>query len=215
FGAAIVACLATAPLSAKAEPVDWLSGISFSADIGPENILVIFGFNPQPEPPAMPAPLVQDDVDPTAAVRNLLGVEPTPFELFIAATGGTFGTPALPMSDFASLVIPFTTTLGNDVNFVLDFTPSVDGDNSTATTDALFFNPQPEPPALPADLFGLLFAFELGADDTQVAVSLEIQDPVTDEPFALTAVAIPAPPAVLLLGAGLLLLGARRARARA
>ncbi|MEM9764352.1 MAG: hypothetical protein AAF968_17920, partial [Pseudomonadota bacterium] len=150
FKAAIVACLVAAPLSARTEPVDWLSGISFSADIGPENILVIFGFNPQPEPPAMPAPLVQDVVDPTAAVRNLLGVEPTPFELFIAATGGTFGTPTLPMSDFSSLIIPFTTTLGNDVNFVLDFTPSADGDNSTATTDALFFNPQPEPPALPA-----------------------------------------------------------------
>lgn len=194
--------------ASRAAGIDWSSTLQFSVDAGFESPLVLFGFNPQPEPP--PAYSVVDFIDPTAATRQLSGVSPNPFLLYLAADGGSFSFPPEPVVDFSSLSIGFTTTAGTDLSFVFSFSPQGDGDLSSGISDPLFFNPQPEPPPQFGDAIGFQFAFEgLRSGDT-VAVKLEIFDEA-GSPVKLAAV--PLPPAIALMFSGIaLLFGVSRGR---
>ena len=192
--------IALSTSSANAMTVNWSSAVPFTVDAGFESPLVLFGFNPQPEPP--PGSLTSNSFfDPVTATLELSGIEPTPFLLFTAAEGGTFAFPPEPIADFDSLTIPFTTTGGSRLFFQFDLTPSGDGDASSGISDPLFFNPQPEPPPNFDGAIGFQFAFnDLGGIDT-VQLSLQVLD-ASGAPLALSPVPVPA--AVWLFGTALI-----------
>lgn len=201
---ALVACATTAP----AASVPWDQGVPLVIHAGVENPLVLFGFNPQPEPP--PHALVSETIfDPTAVTRSLSGIEPTPFVVGLAGQG-RFLAPPEPGVDFDIIDIGFVTAGGQDLVMRLHFTPRGDGDLSSGISDPLFFNPQPEPPPLYAHGLGFQFAFDDLAGIGTVAVGLEVFDGA-GSPLAISAV--PLPPAAGLLLAGLgAVVGAGRAR---
>jgi hypothetical protein len=193
--------LAFATTTSRADAIDWSSTLQFTADAGIESPLILFGFNPQPEPP--PAYSTIDTIDPSEATRELSGIEPTPFLLYLSAEGGTFSFPPEPILDFSTLNIGFTTTGGTDLTFEFTFSPTGDGDASTGISDPLFFNPQPEPPPNFDDAFAFQFAFEGLRVGDSAAISLKIYDE-TGAPVKLSAV--PVPPAIVLMFSGITLL---------
>lgn len=194
FAASIVAASAAAPASAAM--VDWMEAVPIVVNAGIESPLVLFGFNPQPEPP--PAGLSRSVlIDPTFAEQALGGIEPQPFLLFVAASGGAFSAPSEPVMDFSMLSVGFTTVGGQDLTFRFAFAPDGDGDASLGISDPLFFNPQPEPPPIFDDAFGLQFAFELMGVE-QASIRLQALD---DQGQALGLSAVPLPPALGLLAA--------------
>jgi hypothetical protein len=198
---------------ANATNVNWSSAVPFTVNAGVESPLVLFGFNPQPEPP--PSGLVTNSFfDPAAATLELSGIEPTPFLFFTAAKGGSFAFPPEPIMDFDSLTIPFTTSGGSRLSFLFSLSPGGDGDASSGISDPLFFNPQPEPPPGFDDSIGFLFAFnDLSGVDT-VQLSLQVLD---DSGQALGLSPVPVPAAAWLFGTALIALtgiGKRRKAAR-
>ncbi len=185
---------------AHAVTVDWGDADPILINAGLENPLVLVGFNPQPEPPA----LVQNAIfDPTALVLERAGVEPTPFQLYLGARGGEFVYPPDPIDDFDQQSIQFVTDGGNPLQYLLDFSPTVRGADPTGISDPgnpFFFNPQPEPPAAFDSAIGLSFLFK---DLTNVdTVSLRLQ--VFDGNEALGISPVPLPAAVWLFGSALL-----------
>ncbi|WP_424968981.1 hypothetical protein [Dinoroseobacter sp. S76] len=214
----IALAVTLAPGWATAASVDWEKTVSVSVPAGPENPLVIFGFNPQPEPPALVA---QTTLDPTAALREVLGVEPTPFQLYLAAGGGMFTTgfqavDAVGLPGLLGFDVGFMTDLGTDLTLELRFVQN--GSGSVIDADALFFNPQPEPPALSMDdSLGAEISFLNLVSGDDVGVSLQFTDangrvlPIAAGPAAV----IPLPAAAWLMLGALGLLGGLRARRRA
>jgi hypothetical protein len=172
------------PAVATAEIV-WPTAMAFRVDTGVETPLVLFGFNPQPEPP--PALATNRFFDPETAVQELSGIDPTPFQLYLASEDGAFSVPSEPVVDFDTIEIPFTTNGGVDLTFLVRFSPRGDGDASTGISDPLFFNPQPEPPPQLASI-GFLFAFEGVAAGDDVSTSLQVLDEGM-QPIAMTPVA--------------------------
>jgi len=195
----------------------------FHVEAGLETPLVLFGFNPQPEPP--PHLVAMQSLDPNTAVQELSGIEPTPFQIFLGGEGGSFSVPSEPVVDFDQLVIGYTTAGGQDLSFVLRLTPDGDGDLSTGISDPLFFNPQPEPPPGFVST-GFEFAFDSVSSGGTAVVSVQVLDE-GGEPLLLIAESALLPalhpalgravlPALLLaLGAGALALRARRRGATA
>lgn len=213
---ALTLFLTTLPGFASALPVDWQETLSVSADAGPENPLVLFGFNPQPEPPAL---VINNDLDPTAALREVLGVEPTPFNLFLAADGGSFTSGLMPVLSLGTpgllgFDVGFITDLGTDLTFELRFFQN--GSQSLIEADALFFNPQPEPPALwGVGGLGVQIEFANLISGDNVGAGLQIRDGAGTA-LALTSgpAVIPVPAPVWLMLGGFGLLGASQLRGR-
>ncbi len=201
--------LALATTGVNATNVNWNSALPLSINAGVESPLVLFGFNPQPEPP--PAALLSRAIyDPTAATQELSGIEPTPFQVYLAAQGGDFGAhPPDPGAPFDQIRIPFTTTGGSALTFLLSFGPSA----VTIPGSELFFNPQPEPPPLFATALGLQFQYrDLTGIDT-IAVKMQVFD---DAGNALGISPVPLPAAVWLFGSALLgLVGLSRRKKQA
>lgn len=175
--------------SAIADTVDWTSALSLSVGAGPENPLVLFGFNPQPEPPAA----VITDI-PDFGFREVAGVEPTPFQVFVAATGGTFDASG-PTLTTDTISIGFTTDGGQSLIFrtVLD---RVGG--ATSMIDIVSFNPQPEPPPL----FDVGFAFSFSFRGAAIGNSYVGVQQVLDSFGNLLPVSAGPPVSVVPLPAG-------------
>ena len=190
---------------ANATTTPWDEAIPLRIDAGVENPLVLFGFNPQPEPP--PLFFRNDLLDPLAAERQISGVQPTPFILFLGGQGGRFSVPSEPIVDFDQLSIGFTTFGGQVLELRFSFSPQGDGDLSTGISDPLFFNPQPEPPPQYTDSTGFQFAFETFADGDPVSIQLEVFD---EGGAVLPIAAVPLPPAAFLLTPALVFLANSR-----
>lgn len=203
----LLACLS---FGTSAE-VDWPSALQFSFDAGAENPLVLFGFNPQPEPPAL---TVNQVLGPTRAVQEVSGIEPTPFEFFIATSAGSFSLPTVPESDFSALQVGYTSPGGVDFIFQFNFSPAADADPGSGS-NPLFFNPQPEPPADFGEPFGFGFSFGGMRNGDLVSVGLEILNesgeaiPISGS-VAAPPVAVPNPAWMLPVMLVLLRLMARR-----
>jgi hypothetical protein len=215
IGLAQGAQAATAGLIDPEISVDWGSATRISIGGGDDDPLVIFGFNPQPEPPAMsPFAGVSETVGATEATRTAVGVEaPQRFVLFLAGRGpggGVFAAPSAPADDFSELVVGFDTGF-DTLEIVLDFSTSSGGIGDGI--DALFFNPQPEPPALfgeVGDVFGLEFAFTSLSD---ASVSLSVRDS-SGATLGLAPAPVPVPATLPLIAGALAALGAVAGRRR-
>jgi len=68
-----------------AETVDWSSTLAFTVNNGIESPTVLFGFNPQPEPP--PELVSTGSIDPSTATQELSGVSPQPFSAVYRGRG--------------------------------------------------------------------------------------------------------------------------------
>lgn len=206
----VVSSQASAAILPATPSVDWSSAAPLQINSRLENPLVLFGFNPQPEPPPLGyiGPLLS--ITNGAARMTWTGASnPQDFVVFfgVSSTGGPIIVrPATPVSDFSSLFFGIDTGL-QTLNLVLDFSTSSGGIGSGIS--AVAFNPQPEPPASvfgAYETFGLLFNFTSLSD---AHVTMRVQD-ANDQDLAISGVPLPAGGALLAVAvAGLGWLGAR------
>jgi hypothetical protein len=195
-------------------PVDWSDSFALRSTGGVEDPRVIFGFNPQPDPPVGAAPHPQLDLSNGAAPAiGLTGVNnPQTFRMLfsIGAASGLFRfrDATSPTDDFGALTMVFTGPAGNYL-VEFGFTTSSSGVVDLAST--VGFNPQPDPPlgAPGSASYGLDFSFTSLSD---AFVSVRVTDPGGVQ---LTFVPAPEPAALAVFGLGLAGLGYFRRRRRA
>ena len=178
----------------------------FRVAAGIENPLVLFGFNPQPEPPPASFTGITLATTPDSASLTAGGLNnPQMFELIFGistANGATIVVPPEPIMDYGQLTLAIDTGL-QTLFAVFDFTTTSGG--IVSSIDDVSFNPQPEPPpsALgPYDMFGLNFSFTSLSDAT---VTMTLRDG-NGQRLGLTA--IPEASALALLAFGLAALAA-------
>jgi hypothetical protein len=209
-----LACLAITTITpADASPVspnynyifpDGSSGFALTSQGGPINPGVLVGFNPQPDPPAIPPPTTLSLSNPA----NPILVSPGPCDVACPATAYNFvmsfqgignptlGTPAVPNSD-GNTSLSFTAGLHQFELFL-----KVNG--PTSIIDWVAFNPQPDPPA---DWFAVQVTF---AGDPQASFSL-VEDG-QQLSFQLARTPVPATLPLFASGLGVIGLLARRRR---
>ncbi len=174
--------------SAKAALVNWgdsflLQGESVQNELNP---LVLVGFNPQPEPPA-----ILSNRQPSFDFNDLSPMQV--FDLGIAISTQGNNVPLaivdaeLPNEDFLNFSF-MVNELENNSNLFsinLEFIPSAD---ILIDLDTLAFNPQPEPPA---QLFSLGAVFGMGFQFTSFTPMLSVAMQVFDansNPIAFTEI---------------------------
>ncbi|MGQ8364856.1 hypothetical protein [Glaciecola sp. 1036] len=156
------------------------------------NPLVLFGFNPQPEPPALPS------TKPTFVVEDV--ENPQVFDLgFAIASEGNVAPLMIelldtPIDDFSSLTLMVKNQRSLEDIFQVNFEFSTSS-GGVIDLDSLSFNPQPEPPAEFRDggVFGMNFSFTSLSD---VWVSFEVLN-INNQAISFSRVS--APSTVLLL----------------
>ena len=136
-----------------------------ATDISPmQDPGVIVGFNPQPEPPGIPATVLDlhRPAHPVLFNPSTGGAFTLLFAFETFVTGGITLPPAPNSDGFTG----FSRTIdGHQVNVIFDFGPGVVSQASWAS-----FNPQPEPPG---DVLGVVFQFQ-GAQDPYVGFSVRL-----------------------------------------
>lgn len=223
---ALAMSLTSAGTQASALPVDWSSAQVVT--YGNTGLQLYFGFQPQEE---------QEGIDATEVellellVRQSIGVDSSLFEdipeeellqtrpvftLLLGATGPEgppgWGPAPDPVPDeFRQL--DFALDIGSEtLTARLNFrTEPEDGTAPGLGTDLneLFFNPQPEPPALSGLRDSLGFGFTFTSFSTAlVELTLLDANGTVIEPTSVETVApIPLPPSVVLLAGGVAVLG--------
>lgn len=173
----VLAGNAAAAVLPAAPTVDWSDAVPLQINAGPENPLVLFGFNPQPEPPPIGyiGPLLS--ITNGAARLTWTGASnPQDFIVYFgisSALGPVIVPPVTPVAGFSSLSFGIDTGL-QTLNLVLDFSTSSGGIGSGIS--AVAFNPQPEPPASflgDYETFGLYFSFT-SLSDAYVTMSANV-----------------------------------------
>jgi hypothetical protein len=182
--------------------IDWNTAFGLQVDAGIENPLILFGFNPQPEPP--PVGFTGTTLSTAGGVAALTAgglSNPVDFDLYFgvsSALGAVFGpAPVVPPEPIRELSIDVDTGL-QTLTIILGFATSSGGllDGLSAT----FFNPQPEPPPSALGTYetlGLAFNFTSLSD---AIVTLRIEDAAGHQ---LDITSVPAPPGLVLLGLAL------------
>jgi PEP-CTERM motif len=208
-GATAMPGTASAITIAGNQTVNWanafvLQDVTTSATGGPvENPLVLVGFNPQPEPPAGPDTVLNNST-PNMPELGLTGVNnPQTFRLLFAI-GAPTGKFAISSSTDATANGLSLTVTGPNGSYMIDFgfrTSSMGGISDPGSL--VGFNPQPEPPAGPADsaVFGMDFQFTSLSD---AFVSLQVTGPGGN---SLTFRQVPEPAALAIFLVGLAGLG--------
>ncbi|WP_193141095.1 MULTISPECIES: VPLPA-CTERM sorting domain-containing protein [unclassified Meridianimarinicoccus] len=204
----LVVFTATAGVASRAH---WGTATVVQVAHGIVNPLVIYGFNPQPEPPILfPA---STTLTPFSVDKTIRGVSGAQF--FQVLLGGSLGgKPLDPVAGSPGARFPQADFLVDTGTETLTLRLMLQSSSGGIGANPLFFNPQPEPPP-GAGLFGTLgmdFQFTSLSDAT---VSLQVLDS-TGRALGLTRVAAPVPlPAPLaLLGAGIGALMVLRRRRR-
>lgn len=216
--AAALACCALPGLATTA--VDWSDVSVFEQSLGRSNPLILFGFNPQPEPPAAVGTWRTTDTSATRAIEGVEGEQL--FTILIGLEkGGALDLTGLPTDPVfcCTLLLPAVQAAreaGGEVTaldalLVINLATSSDG----SPIDIVSFNPQPEPPAYLGDfdVWGLQFQFTSLSTAT---VTFSVLNGVGGSPVQLTNRTppnpIPLPPTILLGAGALALLGGLRRR---
>lgn len=194
-----------------ASAVAWGDAIALQVN-GFDNPLVIFGFNPQPDPPEDAILSLANPQQPTLSRTNGFTTD-TVFDVFFAiglpnGAGSAYSLrpSALPAGEFGNFQFTAVGPMGN-LLIDLGFSTSSSGMGFLTSVDDVSFNPQPEPP------FGFAgMAMEMGFTSFSTAVvSLQITDE-DGNVFSMRQVPEPGMAAILAIGfAGLVLRRRRRA----
>jgi hypothetical protein len=198
-------------------PTDWSQVRIFQQGFATTNPLILFGFNPQPEPPAATGFWTTGG---TSATRSIDGVSGD--QLFVIliglGQGSTLDLTALPRRlPVGPLLLPAVQQVrlaGPRTSSRLEI--DISSSSGGFATDIVSFNPQPEPPAIfgDFDVWGLQFRISSLSTAT---VGFAVQD-ANGARVTLTDVTpppIPLPPTLLLGLGGIAALGALRRAGRA
>jgi|GEM_PF-6172457 len=171
---------------------------------GPINPGVLVGFNPQPDPPGSPVPLL-DLTDPTHPSLSLTGVGTYSILFGFNDASGTpyqFTLPTAPLQGNADghASYSFLATAGDGSVFQMSF------DLSGINGAAVGFNPQPDPPGFGGSIVG--FSFQ---GDPMMSWTLDSGTLDGNGNFSPSGVLsfdqVPEPATMMLFGSGLLALG--------
>lgn len=204
----------SAPAAVTGAATDWSQVSLFAQGFATTNPLILFGFNPQPEPPAATALWRSSE---TTASRSIDGVSGDQvFTILIGLEkGGILDLTAVPGPEETpiGLLLPAVQRAREAARSVveIDFFTSSGG----TPLNIVSFNPQPEPPPRLRgfDVWGLEFQFS-SLSTARVTFSVDDGDGNRVTLTPVTPAAIPLPPAFLLGMGGLAALGAVRMRRR-
>jgi hypothetical protein len=162
---------------------DGSHGFALSTHGGPINPGVIVGFNPQPDPPAIPTALsLADPSHPVFVSPGPCTVDKCGYEIemsFLGFGNAMLGLPPTPENGSTS----FNFTFGDHI-IVVDM--SLAGPPGSSLVDWVAFNPQPDPPATwfaskfnfqgPGDP---LMTFEMFVDGAPLRLTLGVPEPAS------------------------------------
>ncbi|GGE28219.1 hypothetical protein GCM10011360_15510 [Primorskyibacter flagellatus] len=199
-----LAVLLIAALPAQATPLLFKTLVSNEPAANP---LMIFGFNPQPEPPPADAPI--EEVAFTYAKIDWTFDRVDPGQTFVLYFGGPGLVPPRldPAVEYETM--RFEMLAGIELLY-FDLTFDTSSGGVGTGFDAVAFNPQPEPPA-DWDFFAWEFAF---TSYSSVGVSMAVSAASGAEVGFGPAPAVPLPAGLPLLAAGLAGAGVLRRRYR-
>ena len=151
--------------------VTWSDAFTLETQGGSENPLVLYGFNPQPDPPGQDPFL--DLSDATQAKLQITGTSAPSFEVWLAV-GGVQPQPFTIDPTGQLNTGQFEFGFENGASFVA--TLSVEASSGDLVPGSwVWFNPQPDPPGTPDDWIG--FSFDVtGGSPQDVTVVLEISE---------------------------------------
>lgn len=193
--------------------IDWSSVAVFSQEFPTTTPLILFGFNPQPEPPAATAIWRTTE---TTASRSIEGVSGEQlFTLLIGLEkGGALDLTTLPTETSVGLLLPAVQSVREAARSVveIDFFTSSGG----TPLNIMSVDPQPEPPAqLGAfDIWALQFEFS-SLSTARVTFSVDDGDGNAVRLTQVPVPQVPLPPAIALGLGGVGALGALRLRRQA
>lgn len=191
-------------------PVDWSQVAVFSQDFPTTTPSILFGFDPQPEPPASSAIWRTTE---TTASRSIDGVSGAQlFTILIGLEkGGALDLAAVPTETAVGLLLPAVQSVREAARSVvkIDFFTSSGG----TPLNILSFNPQPEPPPRLGGFEVWALQFEFSSLSTaRVTFSVDDGDGTAVPLTRVALTPVPVPPAIVLGLGGIGALGALRLR---